>query len=128
MKTIGIDMSIAVCRVEGYMVMKFDPKKLLKGNRIDKDLGVDLTVSNPEAWNDSGKPSIAPQAMEMPLYALDEEYSFNDLLEILKDEKKAESIAKTCDWKNCPINFENPTVYDFLHLASDIHFCYSLET
>ena len=126
MKKIGTDMSIAVCRVEGYMVMEFSPKKLKKGDSIDKGCGVYLTASNPVAWNDSGKPSIAPDAIQEPLYALDEEYSFNDLLEILKDEKKAKTIASVCDWKNCPVNLENPTEYDFLCLASDIHACYSL--
>ena len=120
---IGTDISIAECRVSGYMVMDFKKSDLIKNGRLDKDCSCELTVSNPEEWTDSGRANPAKKGQ---LYVLNEDYSFNDLLKIIKDEGMKKSIASICDWENCQPELENPTERDMLNLASDIHFVYNL--
>ena len=109
--------------------MEYDHYALVNGNSINKDVRCTFSVSNPLAWNDAGKPDISKFDKTEPLWDLppyDTEYSFNELLNILKDEKKREMIATNCDWKNCPIELDNPTPHDMLHLAQDIHFTIGL--
>lgn len=130
---IGTDVSIAECRCSGYMVIDFGAgkdfsRKLIKKGVLDKDCPVTLSVSNPEAWNDSGKPIINTDIPIWNLSPHDTEYSWNDLMEFLNYSDRRASIASTCDWENCAPNFDNPNEYDLLHLASDIHCCYSLAT
>jgi hypothetical protein len=123
MKKIGTDISIAECRRSGYMVMEFSPD-LIKNGKLDKDVGCTFSVSNPNAWTDSGTPDISKFDTE-PLWDLsphDTEYSWNDLMEFIKDTKKYIMVEKCCDWGKCIPNFDNPTEYDMLHMASDIHF------
>ena len=126
---IGTDISIAECRRSGYMVMDFKKKELVKKGILDKNANVTLSASNPIAWNDAGKPMInsdhyGNQLIHSPLWSLEPtNYSFNDLLDLIKTTERFESVASCCDWKNCQPNFDNPNEYDLLHLASDIH-CY----
>jgi hypothetical protein len=133
----GTDISLATCRSSGYMVMEY-PKGLIKKGILDKDRPVLLTVSNPEAWTDCGrvKPPVHCKYQDsyerhepLPsIYALDEEYSWNDLIEFISDFGRRQSIASCCDWEHCQPNFDNPTERDLLNLASDINCCYSLAT
>jgi hypothetical protein len=114
---IGTDMSIAECRCSGYMVMDFKKRELLKKGVLNKDCPVTLSISNPEGWNDTGRPMIGSG---YPLWSLTPtEYSWNDLMDLL-DEKSREGIESCCDWKNCQPNLDTPNEYDLLHLASDI--------
>ena len=123
MKT-GTDISLAVCRCEGYMVVEHPAR--FKKAPLDKDYKCKLTVSNPDAWTDSGKVDF--NTPDEPIYFLDEQYSFNDLLEILEEDGVRESVESSCDWENCQPNLDNPTIHDMLYLASDIQFCRSLQT
>ena len=117
---IGTDISIACCRREGYMVMDFKKRELIKKGVFDKDCQVTLSVSNPEAWNDAGKPMIGENRYLWSLEPID--YSWNDLMYFLDNPARRAGIANCCDWKNCSPNFDNPNVFDLLHLASDIYF------
>jgi hypothetical protein len=119
---IGTDCSIPVCRSEGYMVIEFNKKELMPNGVMNKDYKVALTASNPEAWYDNGKVKFQAQ----PIYLLDEEYSWNDLVKILKSNDREKSVANYADWKNYPINFDAPDEQDFLTLASDLHSCFNL--
>jgi len=132
---IGTDISIATCRCEGYMVMDFKKRKLIKKGILDKDCVVDFTVSIPEYWNDAGKPMLPPRDTNNPryfermpvLYALDTCASWNDIMDIISDDKDRASVASCCDWSNCSPNFKNPTEYDLLNLASDVNCYFGIE-
>ena len=135
---LGSDVSIAECRVSGYMVIEYKKRDLIKKGILDKDCRVSLTVSNPDAWTDCGR-RIPPVnniydyeanhgIPPVRAYILDDEYSWNDLMKFLNDFDRRKSVESCCDWKHCKPNLDNPDEYDFLRLASDIQFCYSLAT
>ena len=109
MRPIGTDASIRTCRAEGYIVI------YANGNHkpIDKDKPYRITQSNPDAW-----PSGYLVPGDTQKYLIDDDKSFNDLLEIYHGDKQA--VFNYADHHNCPPNLEAPTIYDFLHLASDL--------
>jgi hypothetical protein len=118
---IGIDINLSVCRAEGYLMMEFNSKKLVKNGKLDKDCYVRFTAtSGCLAWNDNGK-LLPPQLRKTDAYILDVQYTFNDLLELYEQNKA--NIDSCCDYGNCKPDFENPTEYDMLNLASNID-CY----
>ena len=122
---IGTDISLTVCRIEGYMVMEFKKRELIKKGKLDKDCEVTLSVSNPMAWTDSGKPLIDSG---YDLWVLPPTtFSWNDLVALIDNPVSLYSVASGCDWKNCTPNFDDPTEYDLLNLASDIQWAIGLE-
>lgn len=90
-----------------------------------------FSLSNPHAWNDSGRPDISnfdhserldPIALN-PLWIhdpIDTGFSWNDLMELIEKPEDRAFVASCCDWDNCQPEMDNPTEYDMLHLASDI--------
>jgi len=116
------------------MVMDYKHRDLMKGGHLDKDCQVRLSVSNPGMWNDSGRPNIGESFGEgwdihyRFLYALDEDYSFNDLMEFLNHSDRRSSVAEVCDWEHCQPELDDPTPHDMLHLASDINVTFGLQT
>jgi hypothetical protein len=111
MYKIGTDASIQTCRAEGYVIVNYPSKKDLKG--IDKEQYFDIEQSNPRRW-ESGHLN---QGDGEKLF-VDDSKSFNDLVEILNADY--EGVSSFADYKNCPPELENPTIIDFLHLASDL--------
>ena len=117
MYKIGTDISLTICRAEGYVVVLHPSKKDLIS--IDKDQYFDIEQSNPARWEsgylnrktDEGNPLM-----------IDDSKSFNDLVEILNDSKGA--VQSFADHENCPIELDAPNIYDFLRLASDLVYYY----
>ena len=121
---IGIDTSLDVCRDEGYSIIEFKKKELLdKDGKLKKDAYVNYKKSNPEKWK-NGKYNFHGEG---PAYYVDTVISFEDMVDFISYKDREEQVAKFADWGNCPINFENPTVYDLLHLASDVDSYFGLE-
>ena len=112
---IGTDMSIAECRKSGYAVMDRQGLVNRKGV-LDKDKLVRVTMSNPEYWTCDGH--NLPGVLATDLYVYDNWTSFNDVWEAF--EAQGQSIKDYCDWKNCPIEHENPTPWDMLHLVQTL--------
>ena len=114
---IGSDVSIAECRRSGYVVMEFKVKELfpVKGV-LDKERAIEVSVSNPKYWTDSGTPQVGCSYHE--LYVARGVISFEAAEEIFKD--YGASIKSFCDFDSCPIEFENPDQYDFLRLLETI--------
>ena len=140
---IGTDISLAVCRCEGYMVMEYKAKELMKKGVLDKDVQVNFTVSNPEVWTDNGRPCVNSGWQQfkrnhkdsdryagfwIDLYALDESYSFNELLEFLNYGDRKQKVSAYADWESNPPNLDNPTPFDMLNLASDLNSYFGLQT
>jgi len=116
---IGTDGSIVECRNEGYTVIEFAKNKLFKNGILDKDFPVHVTISNPYNW-ENGKPLIGYKKEDLYLY--DTYYSFNDAFEVYCTYKDA--IDSFADLKNCPIEMDNPSEYDLLHLIDVVsHYC-----
>jgi len=111
MKAIGTDVSIECCRCEGYVVIYANANR----KPINKDKPYRITQSNPEYWTDCGRVKFGAHRGQ---YLVNDNKSFNELLEILNEDYDA--VANSCDYENCPINIDEPTIYDFLNLASDL--------
>ena len=121
---IGTDMSLDVCREEGYSIIEFKVKELFgKGGKLNKNCPVNYKKSNPERWK-HGKFNFNGEG---PAYYVDTEISFEDMVDFISYKDRKEQVAKFADWENCPINFENPSAYDLLHLASDVDSYFGLE-
>ena len=111
---IGIDISIVECRRNGYPVIEFKKRELIKNGILQKDCYVNVTISNPEEWYDNGKVKFNG---EFNHFMTDCNVTWNDVLEQYNDDKKSiDSFAET--EKN--IDFQNPNEYDLLHLISDV--------
>lgn len=97
---LGIDVSIEVCKAEGYTMIEYDARK-----KFNADTEYRIFNTYPEWHENHGE-------------VMTENYlSFNDLKEsYLEDKKGIDSFAET----NIHVNFENPNYYDFLNLASDL--------
>jgi hypothetical protein len=101
MKTIGIDVSLDVCKAEGYTMIQFDARK-----KFNPDQQYRIFEYYPEYCEGYGGKLKA-----------DTLCSFNDLRELYeRHEKGCNSFAET----NKFVNFETPDYYDFLNLASDL--------
>ena len=111
MYKIGTDISLTTCRAEGYVVVNHNSKKNLKS--IDKDTCFVIEQSNPQRWE-----SGYLNKQEGQKFFVDDSKSFNDLVEILNADYK--SISSFADYENYPPELDNPTIYDFLQLASDL--------
>jgi hypothetical protein len=108
---IGTDINTTTCRAEGYVMVRHNSKKNLKA--IDKEEYFDIEKSNPTRWESGYLNNEDGQK-----FLVDDSKSFNDLVEILN--ANYDSVASFADYKSCPPELDNPTIYDFLHLASDL--------
>jgi hypothetical protein len=115
---IGIDVDIRTCREEGYPVALLKSKKNI--DQLDPEKNIHLTISDPEMWPDGINKACtwASGIGSIDLYRIDSYFSFNDLKEQFLD--RGEGIKSFCDFDNCPIELENPSIYDFLHLANTL--------
>jgi hypothetical protein len=95
--TIGLDVSLDVCKAEGYMMLDFD-----KEFTPDESFRVF---------------SHYPEYTGLPGLRVDTLVTFNELVDWYKQNKKScDSYAETDKY----INFDNPNEYDLLNLASDL--------
>ena len=115
MKAMCTDISIPTCRAEGYIVVFGSVGK----RPIDKTKQYRITQSNPEVWP-SGYliPSRQREHCDKPIYFVDDCKSFEDLVEILNEDYEA--VASCCGYDSNPTDIEEPTMMDFLSLASDL--------
>lgn len=115
---IGTDQRISTCRTEGYVVLETKGLVDRKTKRLRKDHPVNLTISNPEHWSDHGSPLPPLNGETRNLYDVDAYVTWDEVWKMF--EKAGDSIKDFCDWKNCPIETENPTVFDFAHLCQTV--------
>lgn len=96
---VGTDVSIEVCKNEGYLYVNFNTKEFKK----DKEYRV---MRKFPSWD-----KLKGQ------YHTDVFISWNDVLELYLDDKKSiDSFAETCNH----VDFENPTIWDFVNLCDDV--------
>jgi hypothetical protein len=115
---IGTDISLAECRAEGYGMIEFNKSKLLKKGILQKDTPVRyFRTFGYLSHDEKGRP-LELGMMKAELYITDTLISWNDLIEIYEPRK--EGIDNFADFKNCPLNWDNPTEYDLLTLADII--------
>lgn len=119
MKTyiIGIDADLEVCKIEGYMTMEYTAG-LFIGEKLNKNANANFTLTNPDRWTDDGKPNTKEGKLWYLLY---EPFSFNELLQIVEDPHLYEMVGKVCGWDSNPPELVDPSPFDMLYLASDIH-------
>lgn len=103
MKTIGTDISLDVCKSEGYMMCIYDENKLFSSDEY-----YTLLYYTPDyLCNDDEREPIFKDT-----------YTFYQLFQRYNKCKTAiDKFAET----NKNVNFDNPTIYDFLNLASDLN-------
>jgi hypothetical protein len=102
MRTIGTDISLDVCKAEGYMMIQFDARKKFK-----KDEEYRIFAHAPDYIEELKNEVL-----------IDVFYSFNELIEMYEEDKK--SIDQCCGTER-DLDFNNPNFFDFLNLASDIN-------
>lgn len=96
---VGQDVSIDVCKGEGYVYVNFNTKEFKRDKAY--------RVMRKYPYYDELKGQ----------YHTDVFISWNDVLELyLEDKKSIDSFAETCNH----VNFENPTIHDFVNLCSDV--------
>lgn len=105
---IGTDSSLAECRAEGYMMIEFNKRSLVKKRVLQQDCYVRaFRTRGYLPHNEEGKPP----------YVTDTLISWADAVAIYISHKNAlDNFVGT----NKIINFENPSVHDLLQLLSDI--------
>jgi len=101
MKTIGTDVSLSVCKAEGYTMIQFDARK-----KFDENRQIRIFSYYPEYCE-----GYSGQIMT------DTNYSFVELKETY--ERYKQGMDSCCETGKF-VNFEKPTYKDFLFLASDI--------
>lgn len=96
---VGTDVSIEVCKNEGYLYVNFNTKEFKK----DKEYRV---MRKFPIWDE-----LKGQ------YHTDVFISWNDVVELyLEDKNSIDEFAETCNY----VDFENPTIEDFVNLCSDV--------
>lgn len=105
MKT-GTDISIRVCRVEGYAVVDHTTKDL------NPDKEYRINISNPELWPNGYRSS--QRVNHMDAYLVDGDYSYRELYNDIRGDKNFKSFV---DWENCPFTAPENTP-SFSELAS----------
>lgn len=110
MKT-GTDLSIPECRSSGYPVVEHGKSPM------DPAKDYRLTISNPNAWTDSGQVKFGKGHKA---YHFDGFISYKNLWELF--ESRGEGIKSFCDFKNYPYPApdESPSFHDFVSLASTV--------
>jgi hypothetical protein len=104
MKTIGTDVSLEVCRNEGYTMIQFDARK-----KFNSKSGYRVFAHLPKYAREGyvGEKTI--------MY--DTETTFEEMKEhYLENKDGFNSFSET----NIHVDFDNPSHYDFLNLASDL--------
>jgi hypothetical protein len=123
MVKIGTDVSLAVCRSEGYLVAEYKKSELIKDGKLDKDVAVRLTRSNPYAWYDNGRVKFDPS---LQIYVLDEDLSYNDVIEVYLcdrdsiDQYMGNVPSEYNDFTYVDYTAIEPTIGDFLNLADTV--------
>ena len=117
---IGTDVSLSVCRCEGYLVAEFSPRKLFNKGKLDPDYTIHFTRSNPSQWYDNGYLRIGSDNA----YYLDEYLSYGDILsEYLMDRQAIDSYMGNDDPDNY-IDYTDldsiKTIYDILNFADNV--------
>ena len=109
---IGTDISIEECIRSGYTIIdtggkQFNVNEPFRILEFYPDYALlDMDIEEEQLENID----------RFEYMVVDTEYSFNELIEIYKDHKDGmDSSFET----NIHVNFEEPTFYDFLNLASD---------
>ena len=131
MVKIGTDVSLEVCRSEGYMVAEYKISELIKDGKLDKDCCIRLTRSNPSAWYDNGRVKINTT---LDIYHLDEWLSYNDVLvAYLSDRDAIDRFMgnipnKYNDFTYYDYTTINPTIHDLLWLATCVDDYHGLAT
>jgi len=123
---LGTDVSIAECRRSGYLVMEYKQRDLFPRGVMNKDCGVTFSQSNPEAWNDAGKPDISSDA---PLWALspyDTEWSWNDLIDLVDTPRRLRTLREVCDVSRALLEIPAPLPRELLLLAGVVNDCFGL--
>ena len=104
---IGTDASLDTCKNEGYLMIKFDARK-----KFDINTCYDIFSYYPDYIIKESNGQITKNEKLTDTCA-----SFADLTETYNRYKKElDDFAET----NEAVNFEDPTIYDLLNLASDI--------
>ncbi len=106
MKKIGLDISLACCRAEGYMTMSYEPKEFKKDPR-NTDCNFQRTLTDYDreylGWQFNGYDTVI----------LDQCYSYAELYEIYLEYKEDD-----CDVHR---EEENPTPMDVLQLGDTVN-------
>ena len=127
---IGTDVSLTVCRCEGYLVAEYKISELIKNGELDKDVSVHLTRSNPDQWTDNGRVKFGATDP----YLLNEYLSYNDVIEAyLMDRDSIDSFMGNepnayNDFTYCDYTAINPTIHDLLILADSVDMYRGLAT
>ncbi len=110
MKT-GTDISIRVCREEGYAVVDHTTKNL------NPDKEYRISISNPELWPNGYRSS--QWFNHMDAYLVDSDYCYRELYEDIKEDKGFKSFV---DWENCPFTApdDGPSFSELASLAQSI--------
>jgi hypothetical protein len=115
MKT-GTDVSLRVCRAEGYPVVEHGKRPLDPKQRYR------LTISDPAAWNDAGTAVLINRRMignhPTPAWDTDDWFSYEELWQ--RFVAGGAGIKSFCDFENCPPPSpeQQPGFLDFVGLAS----------
>lgn len=97
---VGQDISIDVCKSEGYIYINFNTKEFKR----DKEYRV---MQKFPCWDE-----LKGQ------YIVDVFLTFDEVMEeYLEDKEGIDSFAET----NLHVNFVNPTIHDFVNLCSDVN-------
>jgi len=112
----GLDVSLRVCRTEGYAVVKHESKKL----KPDKKYRI--TISNPKGWNESG---TVNSHYKGAYYLVNTMYSYRELYDYWQT---VDGINEYCGVNRCPFlkpesasTVSVPTFHDLLHMAQTLH-------
>lgn len=107
---LGTDVSIDVCKAEGYTMIKFDGRKA-----FDRTKEYEIFAHYPNYCIEDSDGEIKKNDKVFEAYL-----NFDDLMELYeKDKEGIDSLVG--NHKSHYYDFENPTYYDFLHLADDIN-------
>lgn len=108
----GTDLSIRVCREEGYPVVTHGKKPM------DPDHAYDLTISEPRYWN-GGR--LRPGTRSQHAWSVSVFISYRDLWGAFL--RGGDGIKSFCDFENCPIPDpeSKPDFPDFVTLAGIVN-------
>jgi len=107
----GTDVSMRVCRAEGYAVVKHGARPL------DPEKEYLVTISNPAGWHDSG---TVKSNYKGNYYAVHSMYSYKELYEHCL---KNPGVNKFCGTDVCPFASpeDDPCYHEMAHLAQTLH-------
>lgn len=113
MKIVGTDISLDVCRAEGYLMMQYDGRKKFDKQEMYRVFRTLPDYIQEEIYG-AKKMSEIP---EQEKYATDTLISWEDTVEIyMRHKKEIDDFAET----NKHVNFDNPDHQDLLWLADNV--------